>query len=119
VSRVGSLAIEPLLRKTRFVHFSEYRDYVEACRSDQKIELLSEVNNMYRTLASTVLLLVLTKGYEQAAGCYPVLDRWSPGVVVSLIFLLLLFSYRKQTNYITRRVSIAKEKHAAQGSGDA
>ena len=57
VSRFGSLVIEPILRKTSFLRFANYGDFVAASKKDEKLELLSEVNNTYRTLCSLFTLL--------------------------------------------------------------
>ena len=48
ISRISSLAVEPILQKIKFVKFSDYKDFVLASESDKKIELFSETNN--RTL---------------------------------------------------------------------
>lgn len=48
ISRVGSLIIEPLLQKSKITKFAPYSNYVKASKNDNKIELLSEVNNSYR-----------------------------------------------------------------------
>ena len=56
ISRIGSLVIEPILR--RLVKFANYGDFIAASKIDNKIELLSENNNMYRTLCSLFLLLI-------------------------------------------------------------
>ena len=37
ISRVGSLFIEPILKKTKFVRFADYRRYVSASQADQKL----------------------------------------------------------------------------------
>ena len=47
ISRVGSLAIEPLLKRIAFLKFADYKDFISASEKDKKIELLSEVNNTY------------------------------------------------------------------------
>ena len=49
VSRFGSLLIEPILRKLSFLKFADYKDFISASQKDSKIELLSEINNVYRT----------------------------------------------------------------------
>src|SRR5437879_12159517 len=54
ISRIGSLVIEPVMRKTRFVKFAPYKDFVRGCANDAKIEVLSEQHNMYRTLCTLV-----------------------------------------------------------------
>lgn len=57
ISRFGSLLVEPLLKKTNFLKFADYKEFIRASEKDKKIEVLSEANNMYRTFISTFLLL--------------------------------------------------------------
>ena len=104
ISRVGSLIIEPILRKTSFLVFADYSDFVKAEKSDGKIEILSEVNNMYRTICSLFLLEIIAIIYERIATFYSIPQNL---VIISMLvalFLLFLLSYRKQTNYITKRI---------------
>jgi len=61
VSRFGSLIVEPLLKALSFVKFAHYKDFVAVSHEDAKLEVLSEVNNTYRTLASLFSLLLLLK----------------------------------------------------------
>jgi len=110
VSRVGSIAIEPVLKWAGFVKFSAYRDFVNVSKSDPKLEILSESNNMYRTLCSLFILLGVTKLYEELSAWYAPILTWSPYVISTLLFLLFLFSYRKQTSYITKRIESGKNQ---------
>ena len=64
VSRFGSVIIEPLFKKIKFLKFRDYKEYVVASKQDTKIELLSEVNNTYRTLNSMMFLLLILKLYN-------------------------------------------------------
>lgn len=107
VSRVGSLVLEPALKRIGFLRFADYEDFVEASRSDSKIELLSEQNNMYRTLCSLCVLLILFKLYDAGRHIVPLNDTAS--LVTLLLGLLALFSlsYRKATQYVVHRVRIA------------
>ena len=104
ISRVGSLVIEPVLRKVGFLKFVEYSDFVVASKQDKTLAQLSEVNNTYRTLCSMILLLVALVLFDALAGRFPFLSAIAPYVVVVALFSLFLLSYRKQTDYITRRV---------------
>lgn len=104
VSRFGSLVIEPLLKKLKFVKYSEYKDYVTASRKDPKVELFSEVNNMYRTLCSLFTLVVLLKLYEQLENYWQGLSEWNEIILILSLFLTFLLSYKKQTEYINKRV---------------
>lgn len=105
VSRFGSLVIEPLLKFFSFVKFAEYEDFVAASQKDSKLEVLSEVNNTYRTLASLFALLLLLKlyvGFEDKVA--PNLKKWDFTFLGILLLLMFLFSYRKQTSFITKRI---------------
>ncbi|MBP6660593.1 MAG: hypothetical protein KA174_07905 [Chitinophagales bacterium] len=104
ISRCGSVFIEPFLRWTKFVKFEEYKDYIKASKIDAKIELLSEVNNSYRTIISMLTLLLIAKGYKSLIDKFQINGEISMLIIVVLLFTLFIFSYRKQTNYITKRV---------------
>jgi hypothetical protein len=110
ISRIGSLCIEPILKKLTFLKFIEYSEFISASKVDQKIDLLSEVNNMYRTICSMFLMLLVIKSYENAESYYPLLKNLAPILLALILFVIFLFSYRKQTNYITKRVKSAKLK---------
>lgn len=105
ISRIGSLTLEPLLRKTGFVKFAPYEDFVLCSAEDKKLEVLSEANNTYRTLATVFLSLGVLKIAEFALG-HPNVPEWAePLSLCSLLLILFLFSYRKQTAYITKRIT--------------
>jgi hypothetical protein len=104
VSRIGSLVVEPLLRSLSFVRFAPYSEFVAASERDGKLELLSEVNNTYRTMCSLLLLLLLLDVYARIGAACPILGRWGPTLLMVLLLILFLFSYRKQTSYIAKRV---------------
>jgi len=105
ISRFGSLIIEPFLKKTHFLKLADYNKFVQASKKDDKIEILSESNNTYRTLCSMFFLLLLMKIYELIELSSPALKTWSPYILIFLLLLLFLFSYRKQTQYITKRIN--------------
>jgi len=106
ISRIGSLVIEPVLIKSGFVKFAVYKDFVVSSKKDEKIGLLSEVNNMYRTLISLFIILLLIKPYE-------ILEQICPDelqfVLISIMLLIFLLSYRKQIAYIKRRIECNKD----------
>jgi hypothetical protein len=104
ISRFGSLVIEPFLRRLSFLTFADYNDFVVASKKDEKLELLSEVNNMYRTLCSLFALLLLFKIYERIEDKFSGLQDWSGALLVGLLLIMFLFAYRKQTTYILKRI---------------
>lgn len=111
VSRVGSLLVEPVLKKIGFIKFAPYQDFVSASKKDNKLELLSEANNMYRTFVSLFLCLLLLKFYSYLSGKYLLMQDWQTEILVTFLLGIFLFSYRKQTQSITKRIStwVSKE----------
>jgi hypothetical protein len=104
ISRVGSIFIEPFLKKINFLKFADYKDFVLASKKDSKIELLSEVNNTYRTLLSMFLLLSLSKLYLYFKLKFGITHNVTLLLITLSLLILFLYSYRKQTNYITKRI---------------
>jgi hypothetical protein len=104
ISRFGSLIVEPILMKISFLKFTDYSEFVAASKKDQKIDLLSDVNNMYRTLFSMVFLLLVFNLYGYVESCFPVLRGVNIYILLLLLAVIFLFAYRKQTNYIVKRI---------------
>lgn len=109
VSRFGSLVIEPFLKKVKFLHFAKYEDFVLASKNDEKIEIFSEANNMYRTFTALFALLLLSKLYFFIQQLYPALQKWNVDILIVLLLVMFLYSYRKQTMYIFNRITHAKK----------
>jgi hypothetical protein len=108
ISRVGSLLIEPFLKKISFVKFAGYSDFISASKKDSKIEVLSEANNMYRTLTSMLLILPVLKLYEILSDKITLIKDYSSYILIILLIILFLFSYRKQSAYISKRINSNK-----------
>lgn len=108
ISRFGSLAIEPALKKIEFLKFVDYKDFVSASKNDEKIELLSEKNNSYRAMSSMFALLLILKICEWIVSLCPILKEYGSVILVFFLFIASLFSYRKQTEYVVKRVNLRK-----------
>lgn len=104
ISRLGSLILEPILRKIRFVKFAPYEDFVRCAKDDPKLDILSEANNMYRTLASLFFSIVTLVLYEKFTKGIGISRETSNTILCILLFILFVWSYRKQTAYITKRI---------------
>ncbi len=112
VSRIGSLIIEPMLKKIKFISFAPYNDFILASKLDPKIEILSEANNMYRTFCALILCLAVTYCCYIAEQKLPILSEVRPGAIVLGLLILYLFSYKKQTDYINKRVNANKKDNS-------
>ena len=108
ISRIGSLVVEPILKRIKFLKFAPYQDFVKASKVDAKLEILSEANNMYRTVCALFISISVVIGYNLAASYLPWLNKVGLPLSIFSLIVLYLFSYRKQTEYITKRVAANK-----------
>lgn len=102
--RFGSLVIEPLFKKFKFIEMRAYGEFIAASKIDPKIETLSGVCNMYRTFAAIFVLYAVWRVLDLMIDSFPTLRPWIHGTGLLLLILLFCFSYRKQANYVARRV---------------
>lgn len=107
VSRVGSIFIEPFLKYFKFIKMADYSEFITASKIDTKIEILSEANNMYRTIASMFFILLFLKLYFFIQSYFFVQDWMNLVLLAILLLAIFLYSYKKQTSYITKRVVAA------------
>jgi Mn2+/Fe2+ NRAMP family transporter len=110
ISRFGSLIISGILKKFKFIKFTNYKDFIFASDKDQKIELFSEINNMYRTIISLLTLLLLSKLYEKLSDWLDISQSVSYIILIIGLLVLFVFSYRKQTDFVVKRVTSRKEQ---------
>jgi hypothetical protein len=104
ISRFGSVIIEPLFKKIKLIKYREYKEFIDASKKDSKIELLLEVNNTYRTLNAMTFSLLLLKFYNFLDTKFQFDNSTSLTVITIIITILYVFSYRKQANFIVKRI---------------
>ncbi|MDK2772129.1 MAG: hypothetical protein KYX68_07905 [Flavobacterium sp.] len=111
ISRFGSLVIGAILqsKKLNFIKFADYKDFIFASDKDQKIELFSEINNMYRTLISLFCLLLLSKLYQTISDWLNISENLSYILLIIVLIAIFVFSYRKQTGFVVKRVTSRTE----------
>jgi hypothetical protein len=103
ISRIGSLVIEPALKRISFVVFVKYENYLVALEKDPGLERLSEVNNMYRSLLSLSLILCFLVVFKVVLGSIGLSKDALVRVLPILFIIIFAWSYRKQTQYINTR----------------
>ncbi|MFN3067815.1 hypothetical protein ACKWMY_06825 [Serratia sp. J2] len=100
ISRVGSLT-SPLIDFVFRIKKENYVNYIVAEKQDVKIEVLTEINNMYRSFYSMFLIINMlnlkNKLHDDSSNIYQ-----TTGLI--LAFLIYVFSYKKQTGFIVKRV---------------
>jgi hypothetical protein len=110
ISRIGSIILEPCLRKLHSVTFAPYSDFVRCAAKDEKLDVLSETNNTFRTLATVFAVLGLIKPIELLLVHFSAAPWLPPLFLCIFLFVLFILAYRKQTEYIKQRIEIHKEK---------
>jgi len=105
ISRVSSVVIEPLLKKLKFVRFRDYKLFVEACKKDNKLDILVETNNKFRVLLTVIMLVICSKiFYSVNLSCLKLSFNLQQYLLLFLLATIYLFAYRKQTKYVTKRI---------------
>lgn len=120
LSRIGSIFIEKFLKKLQiknrktkdkepFLKFAPYEKYIEASETQPTLQSLSESNNTYRTMSAVFITVIIVKLYEWLV--YDLIQQWfeiSEEIIFFAVCLgivmLFIFSYKKQTYYISSRV---------------
>jgi hypothetical protein len=113
VSRLGSLILEPLMKRAGLIRYAEYSDFVLASQKDVKIEVLVEVSNTYRTLASAFLCLIAGYALRGFPSIAEAVSEWLIVAILTALAVMFLASYRKQSNYVKRRVEALQESSYA------
>lgn len=104
ISRIGSLCIEPIYRGLKIIEKRDYEQYINARKKDSFIETLSEDNNMYRTLCSTFITIIIAKVIKLCILKYDIPIEITKAILMVIIVIIYTLAYRKQTNYIVKRI---------------
>ena len=108
IGRIGSLIIEPLLKRTNFIKHANYKDCVTASKVDSKLDYLIEGNNTYRSFISLFVTIVMIKLYLTLSHQLQWLMEYFEIIILLVLMILFIFSYKKQTQYINPRINIFK-----------
>lgn len=110
ISRIGSVVVEPLMKKTKFITYSDYGDYVAASKTDKFIEQLLETSNAYRSVIALLLCLICTGAWVELAANWLIFGKYENYVLLMALLVLFGLAFRKQTLYVTKRVELHKVK---------
>jgi len=104
ISRVGSVAVEPMLKRVKFVRYASYANYLKACDKDAEMSIMVEVSNTYRTLTAAFLTLPLSLIVNAGADRLHLSTIGRHIILLVALFILFAFSYRKQAAFVKQRV---------------
>ena len=105
INRFGSLVIEPIMKK--IVVFEAPERFKQASKIDPKIDIYSETNNMFRSIASVLLLLLAFILLDKFNALILWHIWWVKLLIIAVFFVTLVLSYKKQCETIVSRIKIA------------
>ena len=110
ISRVGSVVIKPIMKKFKLIEEAPYEQFVMISKDDKKLDMLSEINNVYRTFLAGCILLAFVSFYKFLSDIWPTITYASAPAAIILLILLFGFSFRKQTKTISERIDAQQKK---------
>ena len=104
IGRIGSVIVEKVCKDVGFIDRAKYEDFVEAEKSDTSLKTISEISDLYRNMISLCILLeigcAISLCFNKQSLCLV-----ETALLISVIVgALMLFAYKKQINYVRRRV---------------
>lgn len=106
VSRVGSLIVDPVLKRAKLIPRSNYTDYVRATAHDDKVSVLLETSNTYRTMTSACIIGLTAYLLSIALPTTWLRHDAVGAVTIAALTALFVFAYIKQNRSVTRRVVV-------------
>lgn len=103
-SRISSLVVEPFLKKIKWIVFVSYKKYLFAEAKDEKISVLNQENNVYRSYLAVMLVTALMYVYKHWLIAIPYVAQNEKIILLIGLICLFLFAYRKQTSFVRKRV---------------
>lgn len=104
ISRIGSLFLEPFFRKLKIIKFADYTKFLKAEEKDNKISIFILVSDMYRSFIIVFFFNFLYLLYLILQNNFLFCTLLAKLLFILSFFFLFVFSYRKQTEYVTKRV---------------
>jgi hypothetical protein len=110
MSRIGSVLMEPIFLKIGIIaRPNSYEEFIEAAKTDSRIDRLVEVSNMHRTICASTLtfmgIFVWCYFLEKTNTSF-----WSLFLAALAVLILFTFSWRKQEMFIVKRINQANKK---------
>ena len=102
ISHFGSLTAKPILKKVKFVKFLPYNVFQRASLLNQKIEILSQRKNTYRTQISLPFCIGVFFAVRTVVLHFEVSPYVNQIGILAGILALFPFSYREQTQYVVK-----------------
>lgn len=103
-ARIGSLLIEPGLKRLSKRRKNSYAEFINASSADSKLDVLTESANGYRTIIATCIVffaILVATGFLNRMG---IGRHGAVYLSVGAVCLIFIAAYLKQEAYISRRI---------------
>ncbi|WP_392714186.1 hypothetical protein [Rhizobium ruizarguesonis] len=110
ISRIGSVFVEPVLKLFGIIKYNSYSDFITASAKDAKILVLLEASNLFRAILALLLVCLLTLSWDYVAVVVVLAPRTWGLIALGCLLLLFLLAYRKQNEFIRKRVEHHKDQ---------
>ena len=118
IGRISSIIIEPILERLKFIELAPHKDFIAAETIDTKIAVILAVSNFYRSLLTAILILPCVKVLKVLTEQFVWFSIHGFIFLLIFLFIVMLFSYQKQNNYVRSRVITANTKKGKTGNDD-
>lgn len=100
LSRIGSVILQPIFKKVKFIKYVDYNKYIKSIEADNKLEILQREANQYRTYIATFIILTIVQSYT----C--IVNKKFSMILILFVGLATLFTlaYKKQIKFIVDRI---------------
>lgn len=110
ISRFSSIVITNIIFKVSNIKEAKYKDYITACDKDEKINVLLQDRNIYRSLCGMGVILLFLKLVQILLG-----NNLNYNIILEIIFLIVFIiifaiSFVKQNKFIINRIKTANKK---------
>ena len=103
-SRLSSLVLKKILKEIHFIKETEPEEFIKAEKKDAKLTVLSDINNMFRSMTNVMLLLLIAYGLKHISCIETFVLNNINWIAIASLFILFLFSFREQTKVVKNRI---------------
>jgi len=107
-NRLGSLILDPLLRKAKFLRPKDYRSFLIREKDDQKLDSLVANSGLYRTFFTAGAIYLLALAFSAITTYLTKQGLFTAFVIAGMV--VFLFALKKEDGYIHSRIEAAKDK---------
>lgn len=104
VGRIGSVIIEPICEDTKIIVKADYERWRKAASQCEEVKTLTTKSTVYRSWIALMLIQIILLFIFPLSAFAADIGRCNLFFGQFIVFVLLILSYRKQIDYVRKRV---------------